>query len=362
MINSIKIDYFRGIRDLTVEHLSKVNLIVGDNNCGKTSLMEALQLFRSTQGLANIYKVARTRESIAIYNANSIYDNIMFMFPKDTDESIIKLSCEFDANVISLYITGKESKELIDMHEINQSAVNEYTDANGETETDVFEGKFAYIINGVSNNETFRLNRLSKITGTKLNQEYIMKISYVSPFEHLKGNIVNKIIKDDNYKGICLTALQLFDSEIEDIIIFKSDFVNRPVEYLKHKELGNMPLSTYGDGIKKVLVIANAIAEASDGILLIDEIETAIHKKYYHDVFNFIVKACIAFNVQLFVTTHSAEAIDGILSTQNYNEQNSEDNITVVTLKRENNRTYSRVLSGREVYKNREDFGFEVRL
>lgn len=63
-------------------------------------------------------------------------------------------------------------------------------------------------------------------------------------------------------------------------MVFKSDVGNRPVEYLRHKRLGDMPLSTYGDGIKKVLVLSNAIAAATNGILLIDEIETAIHKRY----------------------------------------------------------------------------------
>jgi len=123
-----------------------------------------------------------------------------------------------------------------------------------------------------------------------------------------------------------------------------------------------MPLSTYGDGIKKVLVLANAIIGATDGILLIDEIETAIHKKYYNDIFRFIVKACHTFNVQVFITTHSIEAIDGLLATQDYDIQSKEDAITVVTLRRENHKTYSRVLQGREVFKNREAFGFEVRL
>lgn len=159
-----------------------------------------------------------------------------------------------------------------------------------------------------------------------------------------------------------MKALQLFEAEIEDMMIFKSDISNRPVEYLKHRRLGNMPLSTFGDGIKKVLVLSNAIAKAAGGILLIDEIETAIHKKYYDDIFRFIVKACKAFDVQVFITTHSLEAIDGLLATQDYEEQKEEDSISVVTLKRENNNTYSRVLSGREVAQNREAFGFEVRL
>ena len=80
------------------------------------------------------------------------------------------------------------------------------------------------------------------------------------------------------------------------------------------------------------------------------------------DIFRFIVKACRTFNVQVFITTHSIEAIDSLLATQDYDIQSKEDAITVVTLRRENHKTYSRVFHGREVFKNREAFGFEVRL
>lgn len=64
----------------------------------------------------------------------------------------------------------------------------------------------------------------------------------------------------------------------------------------------------------------------------------------------------------MFITTHSLEAIDGILATQDYENQEETDDIKVVTLKKDNEATLSRVLPGREVFENREAFGFEVRL
>ena len=45
-IENLKIEQFRGIRQLSVPHLNHINLIVGDNNCGKTSFLEALLLLR----------------------------------------------------------------------------------------------------------------------------------------------------------------------------------------------------------------------------------------------------------------------------------------------------------------------------
>jgi AAA15 family ATPase/GTPase len=36
---------FRAFRDLRIERLARVNLIVGKNNVGKTSLLEAVELY-----------------------------------------------------------------------------------------------------------------------------------------------------------------------------------------------------------------------------------------------------------------------------------------------------------------------------
>lgn len=364
MLKTLKIDCFRGIRNLSVSSLNRINLVVGDNNSGKTSVLEALELLRSpAQGsLANIYRTARQRESMSGLSANSIYDSFLCMFPHPGEDLLISLSADTDVGRISFRITGKESKILLDSSELDRNTRRQLEDEGAGPETYVFNGVVEYIDGNSAERENIRLDRYSRISGTAVISNDRIPIVYVSPFEHLRGNIINLIVKNDEYKRICLKSLQLFDPDIMDMMIFRSDTGNRPVEYLRHRKLGNMPLSTYGDGIKKVLALSNAVAFATGGILLIDEIETAIHKKYYDDIFRFIVKASKTFNVQVFITTHSLEAIDGLLATQDYNEQNSSDDITVMTLKKEDERTLSRVLSGRQVFRNREDYDFEVRL
>ena len=42
MLENITVKNFKGIKNLEIEHLSKLTLIGGKNNCGKTSLMEAM--------------------------------------------------------------------------------------------------------------------------------------------------------------------------------------------------------------------------------------------------------------------------------------------------------------------------------
>ena len=52
------VNRYRGIRALKIHELKGVNLVVGDNNCGKTSVLEALQLLRTSGNLANVYRVS----------------------------------------------------------------------------------------------------------------------------------------------------------------------------------------------------------------------------------------------------------------------------------------------------------------
>jgi hypothetical protein len=230
-------------------------------------------------------------------------------------------------------------------------------------EANAFVGELKYGIDDKQGSKTIEFHSHSRTTGREIGGNNYLNVVYLSPAEHIHGTKFGKIVRDDLYKEICVNVLRLFDPQIVDILYLKNENTNRPIECIKHSILGNMPLSTYGDGIKKVLSLANGIVQAANGVLMIDELETAIHSKYYDEIFRFIIKACRQFQVQLFVTTHSIEAIDGLLAAQDYG-QHSSDNVSVITFRKDEKitRTLSRTLPGEQVFKNRENFSFEVRI
>ena len=49
ILNSLEVRNFRAFHDLKIEHLSRVNLLVGKNNVGKTSLLEAIHRLHSNE-------------------------------------------------------------------------------------------------------------------------------------------------------------------------------------------------------------------------------------------------------------------------------------------------------------------------
>ena len=61
--------------------------------------------------------------------------------------------------------------------------------------------------------------------------------------------------------------------------------------------------------MKKAILLMSAVITAQNGILLLDEFETAIHTSAMIKVFSWILRACKKLNVQIFLTSHSEEAI-----------------------------------------------------
>ena len=72
-------------------------------------------------------------------------------------------------------------------------------------------------------------------------------------------------------------------------------------------------MAAFGDGLRRVFTLASAIPGAKDGLLLIDELEIAVHTRMLEKTFNWLVEFCCKYNVQLFATTHSLETIDAII-------------------------------------------------
>ncbi len=374
-IENMYIESFRGIHKLNLDNLNHINIIAGDNNSGKTSILESILFLRNPNNFTNILSVALLRERYIFSRAlSSTYQNFINLFPKctseESDNSEISFKAKCKNKILKFNLSGEEKliimekDELMKKLSLTKRAIVRNTIDSNNIELNAFFGEL--VCNNGKNNTTkipIEINEYETISGRKVNKDKFLNIEYISPTDHITHFSFSNIISNDNYKKLCLEVLKLFDDEISDILILKDKITDRPVDYIKHNKYGNMSISSYGDGIKKVLTLANGIAKAKGGVLLLDEVETAIHSKYYDDIFNFISKASMHFDVQVFITTHNIEAIDGLLATENYDNQSKMDNINVLTFKKDEKelKTHSRILKGRQVYKDREAFNFEVR-
>lgn len=367
LIQNLSIGQYRGIKSLVINNLNNVNIIVGDNNSGKTSLLETIYLLRSPHSFNNVIRSSRLR-NIVPFASSSPYESFVNIFPKDRSDKHIYIQAEGELGNVSLELIGEETISVVEENDLQNFPASMRHIQEKKligSEAPAFVGIMKSTVNSSRKETPFKLVGISRspfyggIRSTEINVEYL------SPISHITENTFSNILRNEDYKSICVQLIRLFDADIEDLVYMRNDITGRAVEYIKSKKLGLMPLATYGDGIKKVLSLANGIIEASGGVLLIDEIDTSVHYKYYADIFGFLIKAAAKFNVQLFITTHSEEAILELLKTQNYELETPPKNdiINVITFrKNDGGEIRSRSMSGFEVFNNQQLFDFEVRI
>lgn len=368
-IKTMEIHQFRGIQDLTVSDFSNINLLVGDNNSGKTSFLEAIQLLFVKPQMNSLKKIIDQR---TILNPNrSFYASFIKMFHMDQKKE--NMGFDIYANsaqgVFRFELRGKErtisGEEAIQMSAMTARQKAQYKKSSSyipET-AKVFKGSIITQVGKKITEKEVQCTSLENVISTPVMKK---EVHYIPSFGHLRYDLLQNIVDNPDYKKLAIDILRQFDDSIADICYTKADD-GTYLESIITEKVVNMPFSVYGDGIKKILYILNKLFDATDSILLIDEIETGLHKKYYDKLFPVVFALANKLNVQLFIATHSIEAIEAILKYGNYDNNNDKnDPIKVITLKKittdNGSNIFARNVTGRYVYENRKVFEFEVRL
>ena len=371
-IKLIEINGLRGIKKLTVSDLSKINLIVGDNNSGKTTFLEAIQLLFAESQLSSVKNVINQRTVLNLHD-NSFYTSFIKMFNVEQDNKLLDFDIYAESNKGQIVFEMKGREKVVsgdDALQIStmssrQKATYKKSSAILPDTVKVFSGS---IISKNGKKPIEKEIQFTSLDTTVTGPVIKKKVYYIPSFGHLRFDLLQNIVDNPEYKKLAISILKQFDDSIVDICYTKAD----DGSFLESVITENgviMPFSVYGDGIKKILYIMNKLFEASDSILLIDEIETGLHKKYYESLFPVVFALAKKLNVQLFIATHSMEAIDAILKYGEYEEKtNDNDPIKVITLKKVNtengkgSNVVARNVTGKYVYENRKAFEFEVRL
>ena len=371
-INSIEINQFRGIRQLIISNFSKINLIVGDNNSGKTTFLEAVQLLFAKSQLSSVKNIIKQRTVLNV-SESSFYTSFIKMFNVNQESELL----DFDIYAVSnngpirfemrgreRTISGEEALQMSTMSLGQKAHYKKESTVVPET-AKLFSGSILSQNGKKPIEKDIHFTSLDNVSvGPVIKRE----VQYIPSFGHLRYDLLKNFVDNPEYKKLAISILKQFDDSIVDICYTKADD-GCFLESIITADGINMPFSVYGDGVKKILYILNKLFDATDSILLIDEIETGLHKKYYDRLFPVVFELAKKLNVQLFIATHSMEAIDAILSYGNYeNDSNDTEPIRVITLKKvysnddKGSNVVARNVAGKYVYDNRKAFEFEVRL
>ena len=354
---AILIKQYRGLIDLELNNLNKVNVFVGPNNCGKTSVLEAISLgipFNENNG-KNLLDVLISRYHGINFEA---FKSIFPLNTKLKDKIAICLTLnEAKEELIGTVITNEEN---IGIDKLGRSSNNfslEFTYTYiKNTVNDRLQKQDLLILELKENENRYSVNWQKQ----KSNQiETIIPYSYLSfsrfdIAERLLENI--DILLEKNQRKDLIEALRIFDDSIENFeIIGKS----RIIKLFSTKFDKPLSLYDYGNGMYKAFFIITAALLSRNGILLVDEIEAGIHTGALSRFIAKLLSVCRINDVQLFMTTHSLEAIDTIL----YDCQNDKciNDIAIYHIKNTEKKTTARRYSGEKMMRLRDNVGFDVR-
>ncbi|MFM6461214.1 MAG: AAA family ATPase [Planktothrix sp.] len=349
ILQDLQICGFRGFQEIKLSGLGQVNLIVGNNNSGKTSLLEAIAIFCNPLDPFRWIEVSkRSFSSGRVYPAfRPDLESIKWIFEKKSDLSdseefygklvinckgnttIKQLEAEL-SDIYSIPIKNSEDDQLENDLENDEKATLE-NDLENDQKNEIYRKGLELKIktnefhqptdlldllntNNQIRIETFEFWEDERFIARGRKKPFI-NTNIISPaYSNLASVRLSKLIlSNKESKNEILNLINFFDPDIIDIMILTPKQLGNI--YIDHQKLGLTPLDIFGDGIKKTLAMALAIQSAKDGILLIDEIETSIHVSALSQVFSWLIESCFKQNIQLFVTTHSLEAVDAMITS-----------------------------------------------
>ena len=344
MIRSLQLDNYRGFRHFELRDLGQVNLVVGTNNSGKTSILEAVRILLANGNVAVLTDILRCRGE----ELEERYLDIRRLFHAHK----IEVGSEFHVwgHQCTPHVTGK-------MFSLPES---EFATTSTTTTTPDFKPTFqkpgpifvsfprsacrmtwdgthsttweaAVTSNGALDPSTWR-RPIPSVPTTKGSE-----VRFVSAASLTKSDLVDLFeqVSLQPEENLAIRALNMIDPSIERIAPS-----NTPGGFWVRCNgvPDRIPIGSMGDGIWKLLGLALSLVNAKDGVLLVDEIDTGLHHSVMQKMWQLVTETAKRLNVQVFATTHSRDCYESLAAVCRQGvDQGSE--ITIQRIEREKGRS-----------------------
>lgn len=278
-LTSFKVENFKRFESFEMDNLGQFNLIVGDNNVGKTSVLEAL-----------------------LYNEQDwFFINNLFLAL-----DFRKIKGGFFYRDLDLYCNKNQSLDQI-IYAINYEVV--FVSGEKSSYQLIFDKKDQNItLKGLPN----VLNKFNLFSQVVIN--YNMNLPLIPFYKGHDRDLTNffskEILPSRTKRRKMISSLKILIPDIEEIQLSSPD----PNEFgylivSQSKVDATIPLALFGDGVLKLFRILIEILNNKGKRLMIDEVDAGIHFSHFKQFWKIILSEAKENEVQLFMTTHNEECI-----------------------------------------------------
>lgn len=378
LFDRLQISGYRALQLVNLSQLGQVNIFVGDNNAGKTSILEAISILCNPLDPFQWLEVSQRRLYLgrSLITLRPNIEALKWIFYQKigaSNDEIYQAEILIEANGITpihklkaklgeIYGSGVEKNNQKSFDKDISSPEEEVSSPEIDSVRSGLELEIAVNRTSAQLNlfppeaerEIFQFWENERFVQRRRNKPIVKNATIFPSYSSSEplGERLSRIILQEDGKNKVVELLRSFDDNILDIHILTP--TPTPTIYIEHKELGFAPLYVFGDGFKRTLIIALTVLTTDNGVLLVDEIETSIHVSALGSVFSWLIETCRRREIQLFVTTHSLEAIDAMLQPEI-----ATDN--VVAFRLNHNGQAPQRFSGNLLHRLRSERGLDVR-
>ncbi len=317
MLTSFEIKNFRTFSHLRIERLGRVNLIVGKNNVGKTTLLEALRFIGSTRPAETIRSILEER--------NEVRPSVD-LSPSGERKPHYAIESLFHGRSWRAWkpiaiTAGSATGDTYDV-----AVTTALTSPRGDRDLDVVSpvGRWTLSADGSADFVTSdNTNPIDLPTAPPVSVD----ISSGLEMEMAAGEWWDDVWSSSGRERV-LELLKTV-AQIQDVIFVRDPrSKQRRIAKAKIKDIDKpIPLAAMGGGMIRLFHIALAMEYAATrakeivrvpgqardiyAFLMIDEVESGIHHGLHADLWRFVFRAALRLDVQVFAATHSWDCLRG---------------------------------------------------
>jgi len=331
--------------------------LVGTNNCGKTSVLEAIQLLCSRNNLEPLRDVMKSR-------GEYFWDERKRERELDIRHLFYGHDIEPGSEFSVLGVDGNSEEKVVATVGIRR--IRRHYDSSSDNseqlkiiDDEIFDDSpedfkvLDFAIKWIHGSEQESWDRPLSNNGG-LSDEYIRRLTRIGIPKNIETKtqfVTSSALTTEKmielFDQIVLTpeenlvqeALKTIESKIERIASVGSEKYRRSearegfVVRLSDSHQ-RVPIGSMGDGIWRILGLALATVGAANGVLFVDEIDTGLHFSTMSDMWKLIWETAKRLNVQVFATTHSSDCWTSLASIAS-REDTMEDGITIQRIERD---------------------------
>lgn len=326
MLSALEIRGFRTFDHLRIDGLARVNLFVGANNSGKTSILEAGEIL-----------LAGGRPWVLLRSPTRRGDGFLpegRLVPQTVD--IRHLFHGHDAKVGARFeIEGQGARARQVQCEVVQASVEDESAGSLQTYKELEAGltgssigepepPVAIAISG-DQSKARRMIRLADGVGLSISisarrtesgdgEDTPFNFVGTTDPEYRLASLWDQILLTPNEEKV-VEALQIIEPSIERVASL-SRAAGRgspsPIVVRLRESETRVPIGSMGDGLKRLLVLSVNLVTSAGGCLFVDEIDTGLHYSVLEKMWQLLIETARRLDVQVFASTHSLDCLQAL--------------------------------------------------